>query len=146
MNGTTKKYQLLWTQQSTCILHSHDWESSQSYWLECSVTATCLTTHISTVSVLYPIHPPSAVVPCEDGRKCTECILQHTLKNSAFCNVSQPPYMHLCNLADDFTSGFGSTGSGHSADGAETINTLWSYEEADVASPQPTAVLHQEML
>lgn len=54
---------------------------------------------------------------------------------------ARPRYLLPCNLADDFTSGFGSTSRGHSADGAETINTLWSYGDTDSASPQATAVI-----
>ncbi len=45
-------------------------------------------------------------------------------ENSASCTASRPLYLLPCNLADDFTSGFGSTSRGHSADCAETINTL----------------------
>lgn len=58
------------------------------------------------------------------------------------CTVTQPQYLLPCNLADDFTSGLGSTSRGHSADGAETINTLWSYGDTDSASPQATTVIY----
>lgn len=67
-------------------------------------------------------------------------ILPHR-HHSVSCTVAQPQFLLLCNLADDFTPGFGSTGRGRSADSAETINTLWSYGVIDSASLQARAVI-----
>lgn len=59
--------------------------------------------------------------------------------NFPSCAATLPQCVLPCNLADDFPSGFGSTGRSDSADSAETINTPWSYGDADSASPQATA-------